>query len=230
MRGFLRPWLLAFLSEYWEILRVNGLYHHESAQTFQWTVDSSPVYIRRLHYHLILDHLGTEDDLYLWRRPIAEINNLNGYRAFFAETKGEIKRKEPTRRTGETNSQKAHKEYLAYIYADRSPRDPDKAKQSLKTHLEFGRRWSILVEGFVGEGDIVVPGLGLGALLLCGPSIRKKMSIPTLLGDYTIRGKRNIQPAAENLVQNHRLAVEDDLATVTLSLRSLMKEANVDLD
>jgi hypothetical protein len=78
MRGFLRPRLLGFLSEYWETLKVNGLYHHESAQTFQWTVDSSPVHVRRLHYHLILDHLGTEDDLYLWRRSIAEINNLEG--------------------------------------------------------------------------------------------------------------------------------------------------------
>jgi hypothetical protein len=66
-------------------------------------------------------HLGTEDDLYLWRRSIAEINNLNSYRAFFTETEGEMKRKKPTRQTGETNNQKAHKEYLAYIYADRSP-------------------------------------------------------------------------------------------------------------
>jgi hypothetical protein len=55
MRGFLRPRLLGFLSEYWETLKVNGLYHHESAQTFQWAVDNSPVYVRRLHYHLILN-------------------------------------------------------------------------------------------------------------------------------------------------------------------------------
>jgi hypothetical protein len=74
MRGFLRQRLLEFLCEYWETLKVNGLYHHESAQTFQWTVDSRPVHVRRLHYHLILEHLGTEDDLYLWRRSIAEIN------------------------------------------------------------------------------------------------------------------------------------------------------------
>jgi len=97
-----------------------------------------------------------------------------------------MKRKKPTRRTGETNSQKAHKEYLTYIYADRSPKDFDKAKQSLKTNLEFRRRWSILVEDFVGEGDLVVPELSLGAFLLCGPSIRKKMSIPVLLEDYSL--------------------------------------------
>jgi hypothetical protein len=140
IRGFLPPKLFEFLSEYWETLKVNGLYHHESAQTFQWTIDSSPIHVRRLQYHLILDHLGTEDDLYLWRRLIAEINNLNGYRAFFAQAEGEMKRKKSTRRTGETNSQKAHKEYLVYIFADRSPRDFEKAKQSLKKNLEFGRR------------------------------------------------------------------------------------------
>jgi hypothetical protein len=51
---------------------------------------------------------------------------------------------------------------------------------------QIGRRWSILVEGFVGEGDVVVPGLGLGALRLCRPSIRKKMSILVLLEDYAL--------------------------------------------
>jgi hypothetical protein len=169
--GFLRPKLLELLSEYWETIKVDGLYHYESAQLFQWILQDSPVHVRRLHYHLILDHLGIEDDLYQWRRSIAEINNLNGYNAFLAEAE------QHTRRSGETNSQKAHKDYLAYIYADRAPKDFDKAKQALKKNLEFGRRWSILVDGFV-EGNTVVPGLGLGALLLCGPYIKKKMYFP----------------------------------------------------
>jgi hypothetical protein len=165
MQDFLRPRLLWFLSEYRETLKGNGLYYHDSAQTFQWTIESSPDYFRRLHYHLILDRLGTEDHLYLWRRSIAEINNLNGYRAFFAEAEGEMKHKKSTRRTDETNSQKAHKEYLSYIFADRFPRDFDKAKPSLKTNLEFRRRWSILTDSFVDDGDVVVPGLGLRALV-----------------------------------------------------------------
>lgn len=186
IRGFLRPRLLEFLSDYWETLKVNGLYYHESAQSFQWTLDNSPAHVRRLHYHVILDHLGIEDDLYQWRRSIAEINNLNGYRAFFAEAEGETKQRQRTRWTGETNSQKAHKEYLAHIYADRTPKDFHKAKQALKKNLEFGRRWSILVDSYVGEGDVVVPGLGPGVLLLCGPSVKKKMSFPILLEDHTL--------------------------------------------
>lgn len=35
-----------------------------------------------------------------------------------------------------------------------------------------------LIDGYVDEGDIVVAGLGLGVLLLCGQSIKKKMFIP----------------------------------------------------
>ena len=176
IRFFLRPKLLELLSEYWETLKVNGLYYHESAQSFQWIIRDSPVHVRRLHYHLILDHLGIEDDLYQWRRSIAEINNLNGYNAFVAEAENQIKQSQRARRSGETNSQKAHKDYLAYIYADRAPKDPKKAKRAIKKNLEFGRRWSILVDGYV-EGNIVVPGLGLGVLLLCGPYIKKTMFI-----------------------------------------------------
>jgi hypothetical protein len=97
-----------------------------------------------------------------------------------------MKRKKPTRGTGEINSQKAHKKYLAYIYADKAPRDFDKARQAFKKNLEFGRRWSILIDGFVDEGDVVVPGLNVGALLFCGLSIRKKMSIPIFLEDHAL--------------------------------------------
>jgi hypothetical protein len=187
-QGFLRPTLLEFLSEYWETLKMNGLYYHESAQSFQWTLHDSPVHVRRLHYHLILDHLGIEDDLYQWRRSIAEINNLYGYKAFVAEAEAEsqIKQRHHRRRTGETNNQKAHKDYLAYIYADRAPKDFDKAKQALKKNLEFGRRWSILVDGYVDEDNTAVPGLSLGVLLLCGPYIKKKMSFPIPLENYAL--------------------------------------------
>jgi hypothetical protein len=63
-----------------------------------------------------------------------------------------------------------------YSDIDRAPKDPKTAKRALKKNLEFGRRWSILVDGYV-EGNIVVPGLGLGVLLLCGPYIKKIMFI-----------------------------------------------------
>jgi hypothetical protein len=91
VKDFLRSNLIEFLSEYWETLQVNGLYYHESAGFFEWTLYDSPVYIRRLHYHLILEHLGIEDNLYQWRRSIAEINNLNGYKAFVTEAETQTK-------------------------------------------------------------------------------------------------------------------------------------------
>ena len=97
-----------------------------------------------------------------------------------AKTESQIKQRHHRRRTGETNNQKAHKDYLAYIYADRTPKDFDKAKQALKKNLEFRRRWSILVDDYINEDNTAVPGLNLEVLLLCGPYIKKKMSFPTL--------------------------------------------------
>ena len=68
----------------------------------------------------------------------------------------------------------AHKEYLAHIYADRTPKDYERVKQALKKDLRHGRRWSILVDGFVADNGDSIPGLGLGLLLLCGPAVAKK--------------------------------------------------------
>jgi hypothetical protein len=51
-----------------------------------------------------------------------------------------------------------------------------KPEQALKKNLQFGRRWSILADGFVDDDNSMRPGLGLGVLLLCGPSIKRKMS------------------------------------------------------
>jgi hypothetical protein len=130
--GFLRPSFLEFLSGYWETLKMNGFYYHESAQSFQWTLRDSPMHVRRLHYHSILEHLGIEDEFYQWRRSIAEINKLHGYKAFIAEAEGQMTQVQRTRGSGETNSQKAYKDYLAYIYTDRAPEDFDRVKQVLK--------------------------------------------------------------------------------------------------
>jgi hypothetical protein len=79
----------------------------------------------------------------------------------------------------------AHKDYLAYIYTDRAPRDFEKAKRALKKNLEFGRRWAILVNGYV-NGDVKMPGLGLGVLLICGPSVKKKMLSPPLFKKHAL--------------------------------------------
>ena len=185
IRDFLCSNLTELLSEYWETLQVNGLYYHESAESFEWSLCGSPVHVRRLHYHLILEHLGVEDDLYQWRRSIAEINNLNSYEAFVTEAEAQVKQGSRARRSRETTSQMAHKDYLAHIYTDRAPRDFEKAKHALKKNLEFGRRWAILVNGYV-DGDVKMPGLGLGVLLVCGPSVKKKMSSAPLFKKHAL--------------------------------------------
>ena len=99
------------------------------------------------------------------------------------------------------------------------------------------------------EGSNVVPGLGLGVLL--------NVDFPSLFGSrinlgssYNIKQTQHsdlnalvrsvqmyphiitmcqvLQPAAEHLVNGHGLTQEDDLVAVTLKLKSLMKEANLD--
>jgi hypothetical protein len=45
-RSFLRPRLLEFLSKYWETLKVNGLYYHESAQSLQQRVHTASFWKR----------------------------------------------------------------------------------------------------------------------------------------------------------------------------------------
>jgi hypothetical protein len=96
---------------------------------------------------------------------------LNGYEVFVTEAEAQVKQGSRACRSRETTSQMAHKDYLAHIYADRAPRDFEKAKRALKKNLEFGRRWTILVDGYV-DGDVKMSGLGLSILLVCGPSVK----------------------------------------------------------
>ena len=168
--------LLDCLETHWETLNVEGMFAMPSRQVFTWTLEGSSEQVRRLHYHLILRHLDVEDDLHQWQRSIAEMRNLDGYASFFAEAQVKQRIHKQARQRGESNSNKAHKEYLAHIYADRTPQDYERVKQALKKDLRHGRRWSILVNGFVADNGDRVPGLGLGLLLLCGPAVAKKMS------------------------------------------------------
>jgi hypothetical protein len=64
---------------------MNEFYYHESAQFFEWNLRNNFIYIRRLHYHLILEYLNIENNFYQWQRSITEINNLNDYNAFITE-------------------------------------------------------------------------------------------------------------------------------------------------
>jgi len=176
VQGLPRNNLLDCLKTYWDTLKVGGIFAMPSRQMFTWTLEGSSEQVRRLHHHLILRHLDVEDDLHQWRRSIAEMRNLDGYTSFFAEAQAKQRIHKQTRQSGESNSNKAHKEYLAHIYADRTPQGYERVKQALKKDLRHRRRWSILVDGFVtGDGEMI-PGLGLGLLLLCGPAIAQKMS------------------------------------------------------
>ena len=90
---------------------------------------------------------------------------LNDYTRFFIEIRARQRPLKYTRQSGEKRSSKAHEEYLAHIYADRDPKDHNSAQQALKD-LPNERRWSILVDGFVTDDGEMIPGFGLGLLLL----------------------------------------------------------------
>ena len=177
IQGLTRRNLLDFFATYWETLKTDGLYTDSSVQVLGWTLESNTAHVHRLHHHLILRHLRIEDDLHQWRRSIAEIKNLEGYQAFFAEANHQRISGKNVRQSGENNSNKAHKEYLAHIFTDRVPQDFEKAKLALKKDLQFGRRWSILIDGFPDGDNSITLGLGLGVILLCGPSMKSKMSV-----------------------------------------------------
>lgn len=175
VQGLPRSDLLDCLKTHWQTLTVEGIYNMPSCQVLTWILEGSSEQARRLQHHLILRHLDIEDDLHQWRRSIAERRNLDGYKTFFTEAQAKQRTKKCTRRSGERSSSKAHIEYLAHIFADRNPKDYKRAKQGLQKDLRNGRRWSILIDGFVTDDGNIIPGLGLGFLLLCGPTTARKM-------------------------------------------------------
>jgi hypothetical protein len=178
MQAFPRPNLIDFLATYWKTLKEDGLYAGLSFESFQWTLKDGPAHAHPLHHHLILRALKMGDDLHQWRQSFAEIRNLESYRAFFSEAKRQRTTGKQARKRGEKNSDIAHKEYVADIFEGRaSPEKLKKAKDDLKRDLQYGRLWSILVDGFADGDDGWVPRLGLGVLILCGPFIAGKMSL-----------------------------------------------------
>ena len=170
-----RRHLVDCLAIHWEAMKTDGIFAMPSRQVFTWTLGGISKQVLRLHNHLVLRHLDMDHDLCQWRRSIAELRNLDGYMSFLAEAHAEQTTCTKKRRRGETNSNKAHKEYLAYIYADRTPQDYPSIQRALKKDLRHGRRWSILVNGYIAEDGNVIPGLGSGILLLGGAAITSKM-------------------------------------------------------
>ena len=158
------------------MLVIKGTFTVLTGERFTWMLEDGSEQAHRLHHHLILRYLAVDHDLLQWRRSIAETRNLAWYTSFLAEVQTRQKSYKHIGRGGENNSNKAHTQYLAHIYADRTPKDYKRAKEDPKKDLRYGRRWSILKESFVTDEEDVVPGLGLGFLLLCGPSMAKRMS------------------------------------------------------
>ena len=223
--------LLDCLEAHWETLNVEGIFAIPSRQVFTWTLEGNSEQVRRLHHHLILRHLDVEDDLHQWQRSIAEMRNLDGYATFFAEARAKQGIHKQTRQSGESNSNKAHKEYLAHIYADRTPKDYERVKQALKKDLRHGRRWSILVDGFVADNEDSIPGLGLGLLLLCEPAVAKKkksyahtckknllICITVITLQDTPRMCEILRLAAESLVHHSRLLDDHDFNAIAEDL------------
>ena len=167
--------LLDCLAIHWEAMGTDGIFAMPSRQVFTWTLEGNSKQVRRLHSHLVLRHLDTEHDLYQWRRSVAELRNLDGYTSFLAEAQAKQTTDIKKRQRGETDTNKAYKDYLASIYADRTPQDYTRIKQALKKDLRHGRRWIILVNGFHADDGKVIPGLGLGLLLFSGPALASKM-------------------------------------------------------
>lgn len=178
--------LLDCLDIHWEALTVKGLFAMPSCQMYTWTLEESSNQARRLQHHLILRHLNIEDDLHQWRRSIAKRRNLDGYSSFFADTQAKHWTEKHTRQSEVKNSSAAHTEYLAHIYANRTPKNYKHVKQGLKKDLRYGRRWSILLDDFVTDDGNTISGLGLGFLLLCGPTTARKM-LPAL--SHTIENR-----------------------------------------
>jgi len=224
VQGLPRSNLLDYLKTYWDTLKVEGIFAMPSRQVFTWTLEGSSEQVRRLHHHLILRHLDVEDNLHQWRRSIAEMRNLDGYTSFFAEAQAKQRIPKQTRQSGESSSNKAHKEYLAHIYADRTPQDYERVKQALKKDLRHGRRWSILVDGFVTNDGDSIPGLGPGLLLLCGPAVAKKMSYAHLMQGgsanlhYSYNTTGYTDPYLKSLVQYIRRS-----RTLILSMCEIMR-------
>ena len=64
-----------------------------------------------------------------------------GDASFFAKAQAKQRIHKQTRQRGENNNNKAHKEYLAHIYTDRTPDGYERVKQALKKDLRHKRRW-----------------------------------------------------------------------------------------
>jgi hypothetical protein len=124
---------------------------------------------------LILRHLETEGDLQQWRRSIAEYQTLEGYNEFHREATKQRLNGTHDRASGENDSNKAHKEYVKYMFPDKHLESLSTSLAAFKKDLQFARRWAIMVQGYVENNGCRVPGLRVGFFLCASTEIKKKM-------------------------------------------------------
>ena len=60
---------------------------------------------------------------------------------------------------------------FAHIYADRAPKDQQRAKKAPKIDLQYERWWSILSDWAIADDGDLISALNVGFLLLCGSTI-----------------------------------------------------------
>ncbi len=175
--AFPREDLFDILDKYWLTLQVRGLYPDQLCECFQWSVEiNSPAYVQRRHYHLILRHLETKDELYPWRRFVAEYKTLEGYNEFHREATRRRINDMQARESGENDNNRAHKEYVRHMFPDISPKLFSAALAALKKDLQCAQRWAILVDSFTEKRDgSKMTSLGAGVGLVHGPEIKKRM-------------------------------------------------------
>lgn len=184
VQAFVRPELAQLLRRYWHE-SLYGRPPHDNV--LSWT---PPAEDQWRWYQLVLQQLQEESELYPWRRAIAELHILDNYEALRVDARakrvGGVKR-----RSGERDSAHAVRQFLAA----RTPGHHDgglpdeqevgKAQHqalrvSLVRNLRRARRWRILIDGCdAGSGGTgaapAIQGLGLGAVLACGPAVYRKM-------------------------------------------------------
>ena len=161
-----RKRLQAFLNQYWHTLRTDGLFTQTPSQCIDL---KDPERTRRLWDFSLLRTLRKDDDLRYLRRALALLCNLKNFEVFHQEAAHLRSCGHQPRLQHETDKQVAYNEYLAHICACETVPALRQARQALTGDLRFARRWLILTQP-----------LTAGALLVCGESMCKKMSVEVM--------------------------------------------------
>ncbi|KAH8197458.1 hypothetical protein TruAng_008389 [Truncatella angustata] len=175
-------------------------------------------------YERVLDQIGYRDALTSWRRAVAQYRTLQRFEQLVEEIK---ESQAGGGGRGATVINRAHNEYLKKTCPDASPDEPTRCKKKLDVNLRFARRWNILIQGPAKDGKPNICGLGEGIILAATPEVFRIIndkgethaSVQQLLHDIRedkimLAVCQILQPAAQSLLQCHRLTADLDWASV----------------